>query len=203
MSDGFLSVDLIAAPAVREDAAGVRWDFWDLVRQSGMRNVISTNDPPEIRIYSGDRDFKAVRPGRVIYCVADVGLPFDKRDRAREVLRRLAYGFHDWAAREIVSRYHRDVRRALSGEATQKSEPMGALLKIRRFIDRNPGTTIPEVAEQTGVAPSSVYRAVADWMDSGRVQVVGVGIGAQYYLNEINKHAESSEIVSFTGQMQA
>jgi hypothetical protein len=184
MNDGFLSIEPIPAPAVKETPDGVRCDFFDLVRQSGMRNVVSTNDPPDIRVFNGFRDFKAVRPGRIVYCLADRNLPDETRDRAREIMRRLAYGFHDWAAREIVARYHRDVKQALAGAEAQNSESMGELLKIKRFIRGNPGATVAEISNETGLKRTSVVRAVAQWQNSGRLQAVGNGSDAQYYLNE-------------------
>jgi hypothetical protein len=41
--------------------------------------------------------------GGAIYCLAGTTLPAEPKARARELLRRLAYGFNDYAAREVVA----------------------------------------------------------------------------------------------------
>lgn len=87
-------------------------DFSAIVTDAGMPDVVSTHSPPTVRIHDGDTDFKVPRAGGAIYCIAGATLPVDPQPRAREIMRRLAYGYLDWAAREIVARYHRDLRRA-------------------------------------------------------------------------------------------
>lgn len=108
-----LDLSPLPAPRLSKTPQGERVDLEEIAHQAGMRYVISTPVKPDIRIYPGDFDFKVPRPGRAIYCIGENSLPprTDRSAWAREVMRHLAYVFHDWAAREIVSRYHRDVKR--------------------------------------------------------------------------------------------
>jgi hypothetical protein len=78
-----------------------------------MRNVVTLSRPLDIRVHGGPRDFKVPMLGGAIYCLAGTTLPAEPEPRAREMLRRLAYGFNDYAAREVAARYHRDRKREI------------------------------------------------------------------------------------------
>ncbi|MBB4064032.1 hypothetical protein [Gellertiella hungarica] len=108
---GYLDVSPIPPPRLIAHPIGEPVDFFDVARDAGMKIVVSLHSPPDIRIFAGSGDFKAVRPGLVSYCIGEDNLPAEGRERSREIMRRLAYSFHDWAAREIVARYHRDLKR--------------------------------------------------------------------------------------------
>jgi len=47
------------------------------------------------------------------YGIARERVPEDPDEQARKILRRLAYGFHDWVARKIADRYHHDLKQQL------------------------------------------------------------------------------------------
>lgn len=199
MDTEYLSADPIPSPAIRATPEGGRLDFDEVVRQSGMRNVVSTYDPPEIRLHRGPRDFKAVSPGRVVYCIAEVNLPQKPQDRAREVLRRLAYGFHDWAAREIVARFHRDIKRHLLEATARQPRLEPSSIKIKRFLQRNPGATVGEIADATGVAQPNVSRTIAVWHDDGRVRTQRDGRFVKCYFEEVELPQKPEDVSSDTG----
>ena len=89
-------------PELRVDAAGVPVDFVSLCETAGLR-VVVTGRYPDVRLHREPVDFKAVSPGRVAYCLGLPLLPDDPSQRARTILDKLAYQFHDWAAREVVA----------------------------------------------------------------------------------------------------
>lgn len=111
-----LDLSPLPAPRLSNIPAGEKVDLETVAHQAGMRYVVSTSMKPDVRIHAGNYDFKVPRPGRMIYCIGEQSLPArsDSYQWAQEIMRRLAYGFHDWAAREIVSRYHRDIKRQRS-----------------------------------------------------------------------------------------
>ena len=184
----------IPAPAVKPIATGRKLDFASTVKLSGMKNVVSTFDPPDVRIHNGDRDFKAVSPGRVVYCIAERNIPHaNEMELAREVMRRLAYGFHDWAAREVVSRYHRDLKREVTKVQRQPPELMRASLKIKRFLRSNPGATVGEIADGTGIAQPNVSRTLRQWHNEGRIEVVREGRVARSFVIENQEEPSPTE----------
>lgn len=185
MIDEYLSPDPISAPAVKATPSGRRVSFFKVVDKARMRNVVSTFDPPDVRIHGGSRDFKAVSPGKVVYCIAEQNLKgLRGEDLAREIMRRLAYAFHDWASREVVGRYHRDLKRKVVAAQRRLPEPMRASLKIRRFLDINPGATVGEIAQGTGIAQPNVSRSIRHWQDEGRVAVVREGRFSRVFLKD-------------------
>ncbi|QFT99996.1 hypothetical protein FIU85_21930 (plasmid) [Roseovarius sp. THAF8] len=100
---------------------GEEIDFANTVEAAGMRNVVTGNIGVRYTIIPGERDLFERGEGCRILGIGDDNLPTDPRDRACEVIRRLAYGFHDYAAREVAGRYHRDLKREL--EAGQGQQP--------------------------------------------------------------------------------
>ncbi len=63
-----------------------------------------------IRLISGRRDLMVSQNGYNAYGIAREMVPEDPDEQAREIRRRLAYGFHDWVVREIAGRYHHDLK---------------------------------------------------------------------------------------------
>lgn len=189
MIDQHLSPDPIPAPGVKAVPVGRRIDFFNLVHKARMKNVVSTFDPPDIRIHAGNRDFKAVKPGKQIYCIAEDNLKgLRGEELAREIMRRLAYAFHDWAAREVVARYHRDLKRKAVAVQRRPPDAMRASLKVRRFIDMNPGATIGEISDATGIAQPNVSRTIRHWQEEGRVEIVREGRFARVFLTPPRNH---------------
>lgn len=162
---GILDLSPVQPPRLGTCPAGNKEDFVQLISVGGLPNVVSTNSWPDVRVHGGAFDFKVVKPGQVIYCIAGSKLPTDRTARAREIVRRLAYGFHDWAAREIVGRYHRDLQRSIKASAERSTIP--AAVRIRRFLRKNPGATVGQIAEATGVAQPNVSRTMAGWIEQG------------------------------------
>jgi hypothetical protein len=164
--NGILDLSPIEPPRLGTQPAGNREDFVQLLSDGGLPNVVSTNSWPHVRVHGGPFDFKVVTPGQVIYCVAGSKLPADTTARALEIVRRLAYGFHDWAAREVVSRYHRDMKRS-TVETSVERTTIPASVRIRRFLRSNPGATVGQIAQATGVAQPNVSRTIAGWIEQG------------------------------------
>ena len=137
--------------------------FEDLVHSAGMKNVVSGSASSRILQIFGDRDIKVPRPGFPTFCLAVLDLGLSDHEMARETLRRLAYGFHDWAAREVVARYHRDVKRQVSTvkEADSAKEAGSVLDRIFRFIQDHPGVTVSEVAKSIGINQPNTSRGIA------------------------------------------
>jgi DNA-binding transcriptional ArsR family regulator len=165
----FLDLSPVPAPGVRQFAAGVPEEFTTIVTDAALKNVVSMNTWPDIRIHGGRQDFKVVSPGKVIYCIAGPLLPSGKEARAREILRRLAYGYHDWAAREVVARYHRDLKRP--AEIPQSNKTLPASVRIRRYLRNNPSSTVGEIATATGIAQPNVSRTIAQWAETGHITI--------------------------------
>lgn len=190
--NGYLDPSPIPPPLVRADPLGRPSDFFDIVIAAGMRNVISTHNPPDIRICDGSRDFKAVRPGQVVYCLGEANLPGSGIERNREILRRLAYGFHDWAARETVARYHRDLKRP-KVEAQNTLADGKASLKILRFLRANPGATVGQITSATGIAQPNVSRTLSQWHGTGKVTIERQGRIARCFLEEPSETPAAAE----------
>ncbi|TLX17147.1 MarR family transcriptional regulator [Rhizobium sp. MHM7A] len=173
IDNAVLDLTPIRPPALLPKAAGSSERFVDLVADAGFTNVVSTNVWPDIRVHGGNFDFKVARPGHPVYCIAGGNLPAAKEARAREILRRLAYGFHDWAARETVARYHRDLKRKIGQDYASKPIPVS--VRLRRFLRKNPGATIGEIATATGMAQPNVSRGISSLSDQGLVKVERFG----------------------------
>jgi DNA-binding transcriptional ArsR family regulator len=140
-----------------------------------MRNVVTLSRPLDIRLHGGPLDFKVPMPGGAIYCLAGTTLPAEREAQARELLRRLAYGFNDYAAREVVARYHRDRKReVLHSESDEQSEKAKraltkSSLRIRRALRDRSACTIGELSELTGMAQPNVSRTISDLIKAGVV----------------------------------
>lgn len=171
LDERVLDVSPVPPPVVRREPRGIRFDFFRIVEEAEMINVITHPALPEIRVHGGQEHFKVPRPGRFVYCISGPNLPSGQKERAREMIRILAYGFLDWASREVVSRYHRDLKRVASPRSNSTMSDFPASVKIRRFLRQYPNATIDEIAAGTGVAQSNVSRQVSLWKNEG---VVGV-----------------------------
>jgi hypothetical protein len=104
----------IEAVRVRPDPEAEPIDWAETVRMAGLRNVVSSPSP-QARVHSGEFDFHVPSSGLRIMCIAAKNWPEDPEERACEIIRRLAYGFHDWASREVVARHNRDAKREFLG----------------------------------------------------------------------------------------
>lgn len=122
--DAPLSKD-VAPPIEVEKPFGSEVDFRGLVEASGMRLVVSMAEDawPHVWLHDKDEQDYIVRgEGRPIYVVSVAGTPEDDmQTMSREALRRLAYGLQEWAAFEVVERYHRDLER--KAVADQEPQP--------------------------------------------------------------------------------
>ena len=174
----------IAPPLVRSKPQGRPMSFEDLLATAGMRNVLTLPRTPEICLHAGAYDFKVPAPRGPIYCISGATLPADPHRRAREVMRRLAYGFNDYAAREVVSRYHRDIARSrkmtdpLSDEdeaRAVKSAFTKSALRIKRILRARGEATVGEIARATGMAQPNVSRTIADMISAGVVKATRQG----------------------------
>lgn len=184
---GILDLSPVQPPSVKAEARGRPCDFWQIIKDAEMPSVVSTNSPPDIRIHSGSADFKVPSPGKVVFCLAGPSLPTGKRERAREILRRLAYGFHDWAARETVARYHRDIKRRkseLRKDARKNRANFPAAVRIWGHLSDFPGASVTEIAEATGVAQSNVSRMISSWVEQDLVHTERLGKSLRCYLTE-------------------
>ena len=121
-----LSLNPIPAARPCRKVQGEPIDFQDVVRDAGMVLCVS-GGMPQVLIADIDRDRYVPRPGHVIRMVPRRFLPEEPRERAREIIRRLAYAHHDWAAREVAARYHRDLallKEGISSEGNRMQSGM-------------------------------------------------------------------------------
>lgn len=146
----------------RDPLIGTPHEFFDIVRQSNMRNVVSTNNPPRIRIHEGEGDFVVDRPGVTTYILSGRTLPPDGEGRAAAVLRKLAEA-DDWAASEIIGRHERDEERLRTGYHERMPKITYELLRVRRYLREHPGADINEVSAATGVPCDEI-------LESGEMQ---------------------------------
>jgi DNA-binding transcriptional ArsR family regulator len=183
ISPGVLDLSPVPPPLYRKEPQGRRVMFDDIVRVAGMRNVVTLPALPDVRIHEGAHDFTVPRIGGAVYCVSEVGLPSDSRARSREILRRLAYGFFNYAAREIVARYHRDLKRCVAAPASSVEEEARlarralseAALRIKRVLRERESASIGDLAAITGMAQPNVSRIVAILTKSGAISVTREG----------------------------
>jgi hypothetical protein len=150
----------------KDPGIGAAWEFFDIVRQSGMRNVVTTNNPPQIRIHDGEGDYAVTKPGVTIFLVSSRGLPEDPAGRAAAVLRKLATD--DWAAGEIIGRHERDEERLRTGYYDLKPKITFEILKVRRYVRQHPDADVDEVSDATGVSRDEI-------LASGEMQPPGGG----------------------------
>ena len=153
-----------------------------IAEEAGMRNVVSGKDGTRVFLIDSDRDQVISKLGMRYLGVSKRGLPEDPRDRAREVLRRLAYGFHDWAAREIVGRYHRDLKREVQERA--EKDRSGPVERVLRVLKKENGATIGRLARATGLAQSNVTRTVRLLEKRSMIRCVQHGRNVLVYLTD-------------------
>jgi hypothetical protein len=104
------------ATETRSEPAGAALAYLDVLKDAAMRSFApGRTGVPDLRVHAGDVDFAvptlAGRP--TIYCIAGATLPKEPRDRAREIVRRLAYGFHHDLSRRAAAGYHGAIKDAL------------------------------------------------------------------------------------------
>ncbi len=105
-----LSIEPIDPPLLQLKPAGETVDFDEVVSDAEMLNVRTSEFKPDVRIHDGEHDFKVSSPKGIINCIAACNLPDEPKARAREIIRRLAYGFHEISAREVAKRFHQDLK---------------------------------------------------------------------------------------------
>lgn len=108
-----LSIEPIDPPLLQLKPAGEVINFDEVVLDAGMINVRTSEFKPDVRIHDGEYDFKVSSPTGINNCIAGCNLPDEPKARAREIIRRLAYGFHDISAREVAKRFHQDLKNKL------------------------------------------------------------------------------------------
>lgn len=180
-----LDISPIFPPKVRKTAPeGRKISLADVCVEAGMKYVVSNNTGDEIRIISGQEDIRVPSPGKSIFCIA-VDESLSQKAFAREVMRRLAYGFHDWAAREIVGRYHRDLKRQSTPEHVSPQKGAGvAMTKILEIVSAESGATIGRISRATGIAQSNVSRAISALEKRGLVYAVKDGRSSRIHLRK-------------------
>lgn len=179
---GVLDVAPVPPPKIARSAVGKVVSFASVVADARMPDVVSTHSPPQIRIHAGEGDLRVPRAGSPIYCIGGATLPMEREARAKEIMRRLAYGFLDWAARETVGRYHRDLKRANQPVKARKDMPVS--VQVRRLIRTSPGISVGEIAARTGIAQPNVSRVLAILSERGEVRVKRSGRDSAWYLPE-------------------
>ncbi|MBX5132705.1 hypothetical protein HJB80_08545 [Rhizobium lentis] len=157
------------------------WYFEDIVRLSGYRNVVSTNYPPTALIHDGASDEKLTTVGVAAYYISQSGLSFQDEERAQQLLERL-YALGDWAAGEIVERHRRDQERHDSGYYTLKPRLTVPQMLVRRFLKRNPGSSLGSISVGTSM-PVEVLRAVVDDLCRDGILVKSAGTDPNYSLS--------------------
>ena len=161
--------DLFSAPfLIRETGFGKRLDFGRLCQDAGVVNVVTTGTEPEVRLHDEPDDWIVALPGRRGYLMARQKLPTGPTERARTILARLAYGAHDWAAREIVladRRRQRDDRIVEGPEDERRRRLAAETLPLRRVLRREPGADDERIAEALGTTVDAV-KALRNRMDN-------------------------------------
>lgn len=179
MNQTTLSPEILSLDPVRPPRPVRAFDTSELISLSclaeaaGMRNVVSGKDGTRIHLINGDRDLIVSKLGMRLYGISKKNLSAEPRERAREILRRLAYGFHDWAAREIVGRYHRDLK--TEAQTKREADRIGPTERVLRVLKKENGATVGRLSRATGLAQSNVTRAVR--LLESRAQVICVQQG--------------------------
>jgi hypothetical protein len=80
-----------------------RTDVESLCRRAGIRYRVTGGRQPLVAFWNGPTHGYTVTPdSRRLYVIGRASLPRDDQERALRALEILAYGFHDYAARESV-----------------------------------------------------------------------------------------------------
>lgn len=180
--NGVLDVAPIPPPRIVRIAVGKPVSFASVIADARMPDVVTTHSPPQIRVHAGQNDLRVPRAGSPVYCIGGATLPMEREARAKEIMRRLAYGFLDWAARETVGRYHRDLKRASLPIKPRRDLPVS--VQVRRLIRTSPGISVGEIAAKTGIAQPNVSRVLAGLAERGEVLVKRNGRDSAWYLSE-------------------
>lgn len=157
------------------------WYFEDIVRLSGYRNVVSTNFPPTALIHDGTSDEKLTTDGVATYYISQRGLSLRDEERAQQLLERL-YALGDWAAGEIVERHRRDQDRHDSGYYELKPRLTVPQMLVRRFVKRNPGSSLDRISVGTRI-PVTVLRAIVDDLCRDGILVTSADADPNYSLS--------------------
>lgn len=158
-------------PQLRPRPAGVPVPFEALCRKAGMRVIVSTSAPPDVRVHGEAVDFKAVAPGRVAYCLGLPLLSGDARAKARAILHKLAYQFHDWAAREVVAFDRREALRRMPEKLDALRGAMAPTpARVLAHLRRSGRLNIGQIAEDLKLAQPHVSRAVRTLAAAGLVR---------------------------------
>lgn len=157
------------------------WYFEDIVRLSGYRNVVSTNYPPTALIHDGASDEKVTTDGVPAYYISQSGLSLKYEERAQQVLEKL-HALGDWAAGEIVERHRRDQERHDSGYYKLKPRLTVPQMLVRRFVKRNPGSSLVSISAGTSM-PVTVLRVIVDDLCRDGILVKSAKRDANYSLS--------------------
>jgi DNA-binding transcriptional ArsR family regulator len=171
---------------VRCVPSGEQVDFGALCRKAGMKCIVSANNLPDVRIHSGSVDFKAVAPGKAIFCLSTSLLSGNIQEKARQILFKLAYQFHDWAAREVVAAYRRDEKRRIPENAEKLRNALAPTpLKIFLHVRENGRDRVGNLASDLGIAQPHVSRAIRTLEEAG--MVVSEQVGREVFVRPISK----------------
>ncbi|NEI06589.1 hypothetical protein GUK34_17385 [Rhizobium leguminosarum] len=127
---------------------------------------MSTNFPPTALIHDGASDEKVITDGVAAYYISQDGLSLDSTERAQQVLERL-HALGDWAAGEIVERHRRDLERETNGYYELTPRLTGPQMLARRFVRKNPGTSLNNIGVGIGIPVATAKVIVDDLCDKG------------------------------------
>jgi DNA-binding transcriptional ArsR family regulator len=184
-----LEATIFAPPVIRPEPVGTPVTLDELCRDAGikMRVTVGEDGGSPVFIQRSGMNIKAVARGgaRPLICVDVSGYPEDRAKRARRVLECMAYGFRDWAARELL-RQDGNIRRLERSVAERLADPdaqaalrrkaatprnLEVLESIRAFPEH--GATFH--AQRLGMALPNVSRAIRMLERAGWVEIVHAG----------------------------
>lgn len=103
----------VLAPLATNAPFGEKIDFRDIVLSAELHMVVSGESAmPSVWLHDRDEhDYVVHRDDLKPYCMISVRDVSEDADGFREIVRRLAYGFNDYAALEVAERHNRDCER--------------------------------------------------------------------------------------------
>jgi DNA-binding MarR family transcriptional regulator len=162
---------LFPPPEIRSRPSGEPVAFDLICLKAEMRLVVSTSTPPDVRVHRESVDFKAVAPGRIAYCLGLPLLTGDPRQKSRLIIAKLAYQFHDWAAREVMAADRRELIRQVPETAERLRKALSPVpLKVLLHLCENGQARVGDLAGDLILAQPHVSRAVQTLLDARMVE---------------------------------
>lgn len=142
------------------------WEFEEIVRVSGYRNVVTMDLPPVALIHDGPSDQRQINDGVPSYFISAAGLAAEGAERAQQVLERLS-ALGDWAAGEIIERQRREQERLDSGYYDLKPRLTIPQMFVRRFLKANPGSSLSDISTGTRLSLDQVRGIARELCEAG------------------------------------